>query len=160
MSFFHWLFNPRVDGSSAIILIRIFAGLTFIGEGFLKFFFSSLGAMRFKLIGIPFPEFHAYAIGTLEIIGGICLLLGLFNNLFCLLFAIEMIFAFATTKIGLFLGTSPLPLPPVPPQIGFWALVHESRDDYAQFFAMVFLLILGPGKFSLDAYFSRRKHVV
>jgi putative oxidoreductase len=149
--FFHWLFNPYVEGYSSIFLIRLFAGLTFLGEGILKFLFPSMGVMRFTLLGFPLPEFTAYSVGLLEIIGGICLLLGLFNNLFALLFAIEMFVAFFSTKISMFLGTSPLPLPPVPPQIGFWAVVHESRDDYTLFFAMIFLLIVGPGKFSLDA---------
>jgi putative oxidoreductase len=57
----------------------------------------------------------------------------------------------------MFLGTSPLPLPPVPPLTGFWAVVHESRDDYTLFFAMIFLLIVGPGKWSFDALFFGKK---
>jgi len=146
---FHWLFHPYTEGHSAIALIRLFAGLTFIGEGILKFIYPSMGVMRFTLT--------AYSIGVLEIVGGICLLLGLFNNLFALLFAGEMLVAFLTTKIGMYLGTSPLPLPPVPPQTGFWAVVHESRDDYTLFFSMIFLMIVGPGKLSLDALFFKRK---
>lgn len=155
--FFHWLFNPYTEGYSAIILIRLFAGLTFIGEGILKFIFPSMGVMRFTLIGFPLPELTAYSIGVLEIVGGICLLLGLFNNLFALLFAAEMAVAFLTTKIAMFLGTSPLPLPPVPPQTGFWAVVHESRDDYTLFLSMIFLMIAGPGKLALDRCCSKRK---
>jgi putative oxidoreductase len=153
---FDWLFNPYTEGYSAIILIRLFAGLTFVGEGILKFIFPSMGVMRFTLLGFPLPELTAYSIGVLEIVGGICLLLGLFNNLFALLFAGEMLVAFFSTKIAMYLGTSPLPLPPVPPKIGFWAVVHESRDDYTLFFAMIFLLIVGPGKLSLDYYLKHR----
>jgi len=55
----------------------------------------------------------------------------------------------------MYLGTSPLPLPPVPPQIGFWAVVHEARDDYTLFFSMIFLMIVGPGKLALDAFFFK-----
>jgi putative oxidoreductase len=156
--FLHWLFKSYTEGSSAIALIRLFAGLTFVGEGILKFIFPSMGVVRFTLLGFPLPEFTAYSIGVLETVGGICLLLGLFNNLFALLFAGEMVVAFLSTKITMFLGTSPLPLPPVPPQTGFWAVVHESRDDYTLFFAMIFLLIMGPGKWSFDAlFFGKRK---
>lgn len=155
--FFQWLFNPYTEGYSSIALIRLFAGLIFLGEGILKFIYPSMGVMRFTLLGFPLPELTAYSIGLLEIVGGICLLLGLFNNLFALLFAGEMIVAFLSTKITLFLGTSPLPLPPVPPQTGFWAVVHESRVDYALFFAMIFLLIVGPGKLSLDALFFKNR---
>jgi putative oxidoreductase len=155
--FLGWLFKSYTSGSAAIALIRLFAGLTFVGEGILKFIFPSMGVMRFTLLGFPLPEFTAYSIGVLEIVGGLCLLLGLFNNLFALLFAGEMVVAFLSTKIAMFLGTSPLPLPPVPPQTGFWAVVHESRDDYTLFFAMIFLLIMGPGKWSFDALFFGKK---
>lgn len=155
--FFHWLFNPYTEGYSSIVLIRLFAGLTFLGEGILKFIFPSMGVMRFTLLGFPLPELTAYSIGVLEIVGGVCLLLGLFNNLFALLFAGEMVVAFLTTKIAMYLGTSPLPLPPVPPQTGFWAVVHESRDDYTLFLSMIFLMIVGPGKLALDAFFFPKK---
>lgn len=154
--FFNWLFNPYTEGYSSIALIRLFAGLTFLGEGILKFIFPSMGVMRFTLLGFPLPELTAYSIGVLEIVGGICLLLGLFNNLFALLFAGEMLVAFLSTKINMYLGTSPLPLPPVPPRIGFWAVVHEARDDYTLFFSMIFLMIAGPGKLALDAFFKQR----
>lgn len=154
--FIHWLFHPYVDGYSSIILIRIFAGLVFLGEGILKFLYPSMGIKRFTLIGLPFPDLTTDFIAGLEIIGGICLLLGLFTNFFALLFAIEMVVAFLSTKIAMFNGTSPLPLPPVPPQIGFWAVVHEARADYTQFLAMIFLMIVGPGKLALDALFFRK----
>jgi uncharacterized membrane protein YphA (DoxX/SURF4 family) len=155
--FIHWLFNPYTEGYSSIILIRLFAGLTFLGEGILKFLFPSMGVMRFTLLGFPLPDWTAYSIGVLEIVGGICLLLGLFNNLFALLFAGEMVVAMLTTKIAMYFGSSPLPLPPVPPQTGFWAVVHESRDDYTLLFSMIFLMIVGPGKLALDAYFAKKR---
>jgi len=157
-NFIHWLFHPYTNGYSAIILIRIFAGLVFLGEGILKFLFPSMGVTRFTLLGFPFPQLTSDFIGCVEIIGGICLLLGLFTNLVALIFAIEMVVAFLSTKISMYLGTSPLPLPPVPPQVGFWAVVHESRADYTQFLAMIFLMIVGPGKASLDALLFKQKN--
>jgi len=42
-----------------------------------------------------------------------------------------MLVAMLSTKIPLYLGTYPLPLPPVPPQVGFWAVLHEIRSEYA-----------------------------
>jgi len=155
-NFFNWLFHPYTQGYNSIILIRIFAGLTFLGEGILKFIYPSMGVMRFTLLGFPLPEFTAYSIGILEIVGGICLLLGLFNNLFALLFAGEMVVAFLSTKITMWSGTSPLPLPPVPPQAGFWAVVHESRSDYTLFLTMIFLMIVGPGKLALDSILAKK----
>src|ERR1700722_16819218 len=96
--FFDWLFNPYTGGYSSIFLIRLFAGLTFIGEGILKFIYPSMGVMRFTLLGFPLPDLTAYSIGVLEIVGGICLLLGLFTNLFALLFAGEMLVGFFLEK--------------------------------------------------------------
>jgi hypothetical protein len=53
------------------------------------------------------------------------------------------------------LGTSPLPLPPVPPQIGLWAVLHEIRSESAQLFTCAYLLLAGPGPWSIDALLSR-----
>ncbi len=78
-------------------------------------------------------------------------ILGVWTRPFALLFIGEMLVAILSTKIALFLGTSPLPLPPVPPQTGFWAVLHESRSDLAQLLCSLFLLIEGPGPWSLDA---------
>jgi hypothetical protein len=44
-----------------------------------------------------------------------------------------------------------LPLPPALPKIGAWAVLHEIRSDYAQIMTVAFLLLNGPGKWSLDA---------
>ena len=61
-------------------------------------------------------------------------------------FIVEMIVAILSTKIALYLGTSPLPLPPAPPKIGFWAVMHETRSDYAQLLTVAFLMLAGPGR--------------
>jgi putative oxidoreductase len=68
----------------------------------------------------------------------------------------EMIVAILSTKISLYLGPSPLPLPLALPQVGFWAVLHEIRSDYAQILTVIFLLINGPGKGSLDALLLRK----
>jgi putative oxidoreductase len=73
-------------------------------------------------------------------------------------FIIEMVVAMASTKIPLFLGTSPLPLPPVPPQIGFWAVLHEIRSEFAQLSCCLFLVLSGPGPWSIDALLARRDY--
>jgi len=62
-----------------------------------------------------------------------------------------------TTKISLYLGTSPLALPASPPKVGIWAVLHEIRSDYAQILTCLFLLYAGPGPVSLDAAFKKGK---
>jgi len=68
-----------------------------------------------------------------------------------------MLVAMASTKIPLYLGTYPLPLPPVPPQVGFWAVLHEIRSEYAQLFTTLFVLLVGPGRWSFDALLLRKR---
>jgi len=99
----------------------------------------------------------AHFVATTEIIGGLLLLFGLLTRATALYFILEMIAAILSTKISVFLGTSPLPLPPSPPQTGIWAVLHEIRSDYAQLLVCWFLLLAGPGIRSLDEKFARNK---
>src|SRR5215470_1341475 len=130
--FFFWLLNPPTDGPKSILLLRLMAGGVFFWEGILKFVYANQGVGRFTKLGIPFPHFTATFIGYLEIVGGALLLSGLMTRLIAIPFVAEMIVAMLSTKISLYLGTSPLPLPPSPPQIGLWAVLHEVRSEYAQ----------------------------
>jgi putative oxidoreductase len=96
-------------------------------------------------------------VGVLEIVGGILLIGGFLTRPVAIPFVIEMLVAMLSTKIALYLGTSALPLPPVPPQIGFWAVLHEIRSEYAQLMITMFLLMAGPGPWSLDALLIRKR---
>src|SRR5947209_18898754 len=100
---------------------------------------------------MPFPHFTANFVGGLAIAGGLLLLSGLMTRAIAIPFVVEVIVAILSTKISLYLGTSPLPLPPVLPRMGIWAVLHEVRSEYAQLFTTLFLLVNGPGKWSLDA---------
>ena len=84
------------------------------------------------------------------------MLSGLMTRLIAIPFVAEMIVAILSTKISLYLGTSPLPLPLAPPQIRFWAVLHEVRSEYAQMLTAIFLLVNGPGRWSLDAVLQHK----
>ena len=154
-----WLMNPSTDGPKSTLLLRVMAGGVFFWEGLLKFVYANQGVGRFTKLGIPFPHFTATFIGGLEIVGGLLLLAGLTTRLIAIPFVAEMIVAILSTKISLYLGTSPLPLPPAPPQVGLWAVLHEIRSEYAQILTVIFLLVNGPGEWSLDAVLSKRRKV-
>jgi putative oxidoreductase len=149
--------RPPLDAPLSAVLIRTMAGSVFLWEGLLKFVYANQGVGRFTKLGFPFPEATATFVGGLEIVGGILLLLGLGTRLIALPFVVEMLVAMLTTKPRLFLGTSPLPLPPVPPQIGMWAVLHEIRSEWAQLASCAFLLVVGPGPWSLDAWLHRAR---
>jgi len=151
-----WVLHPPLDGPSATIAIRLMAGGVFLWEGVLKFVYVNQGLGRFTKLGMPFPDITATFVGGLEIVGGLLLMLGLGTRLLSIPFIVEMLVAMLSTKPALFLGTSPLPLPPAPPQIGMWAVLHEIRSEYAQIMSCIFLLAAGPGPWSLDAWLASR----
>ena len=150
-----WLTQPPIDGSASTVLIRLMAGSVFFWEGILKFVYVNQGVGRFTKLGMPFPVFTADFVGVLEIVGGLLVMAGFLTRLIAIPFVIEMIVAMLSTKISLYFGTSPLPLPAAPPKIGIWAVLHEIRSEYAQIMVVLYLLINGPGKWSLDAVLAR-----
>ena len=152
-----WFSNPPPDAPRATILLRLMAGSVFLWEGILKFVYANQGVGRFTKLGFPFPDFTASFVGGLETVGGLLILVGLGTRFVAVPFLIEMVVAMLSTKIGLYLGTSPLPLPPSPPQTGFWAVLHEVRSEYAQLLTVAFLLWAGPGPWSLDARRARKR---
>jgi len=152
---FAWLLNPPDSAPKATILVRMMAGGVFLWEGILKFVYANQGVGRFTKIGIPFPHATAAFVGGLEIPGGVLLISGFLTRLIAVPFVIEMLVAILSTKIALYLGTSPLPLPPAPPKVGVWAVLHEVRSEYAQMMSVLFLGIVGPGPWSLDAVLAR-----
>jgi putative oxidoreductase len=155
-SLMRWVFVPPVTAPRATLLIRVMAGAVFLSEGILKFVYTNQGVGRFTKLGLPVPEFTATFVGVLEIVGGLLLIFGLLTRAFAIAFVIEMIVAILSTKISLYLGTSPLPAPAAPPKAGFWAVMHETRSDFAQLLTCAFLLVVGPGPWSLDAVLQRR----
>src|SRR5262252_5178360 len=147
-----WMLRPGAGAPEATVWIRLMAGWVFFWEGVIKFVFVNQGVGRFTKLGMPMPETLAPAIAVLEMVGGLALIAGFLTRPFALLFIGEMIVAILSTKVSLYLGTSPLALPPVPPQVGFWAVLHEWRSDIAQLTCALFLLLEGPGPLSLDAW--------
>jgi uncharacterized membrane protein YphA (DoxX/SURF4 family) len=131
-NFFTWLMHPPTHGPKSTLILRMMAGGVFFWEGLLKFTFANQGVGRFTKLGMPFPHYTATFVGGLEIVGGLLLLSGLMTRLIAIPFIFEMIVAILSTKISLYLGTSPLPLPPVLPKVGLWAVLHEVRSEYAQ----------------------------
>jgi uncharacterized membrane protein YphA (DoxX/SURF4 family) len=123
-----------------VILVRLAVGAVFLTEGVQKFLFpDALGVGRFTKIGIPAPEVMAPFVGVIEIGCGALLILGLLTRLAAFPLIIDMLVAIATTKIPLLMKS------------GVWALAHEARTDYTMLLACLFFLIVGAGRWSMDA---------
>jgi putative oxidoreductase len=143
---------------AAVILIRLFVGTIFLSEGIQKFLFiAEVGAGRFAKIGIPSPEIMAPFVGIFEIVCGSLLLLGLMTRLATIPLVITMMVAILSTKIPILLGHGfwGFSLRTVP-YYGFWGMAHEIRTDWSLLLGSIFLMIVGAGKWSADAYLHSR----
>ena len=128
------------------LLCRLAVGLIFLSEGIQKYVFPDVvGTGRFIKIGFSDPSFWAYFTGAFEIVCGILILIGLLTRLAAIPLLIIMMVAFITTKIPIFFDK------------GFWPMAHEYRTDFAMTLLLIFLLIYGGGKFSLDKKMYLRK---
>jgi uncharacterized membrane protein YphA (DoxX/SURF4 family) len=148
--------NDTDKAARYTLFLRLMAGSVFFWEGLLKLVYVNQGVGRFTKLGFPFPELTAHFVAGFEMVGGLLIMAGLFTRLVALGFVIEMVVAILSTKISLFLGTSPLALPASPPKIGLWAVLHEIRSEWAQLTTSLFLVLAGPGPWSLDARRARR----
>jgi putative oxidoreductase len=130
----------------ATILVRLLVGLVFLSEGIQKFLFAdALGVGRFAKIGIPAPDLLAPFVGAVEIACGLLVVLGLATRLAALPLLADMLVAIATTKI------------PMLSARGVWQTAHESRTDFCMLLGLVFLLAVGGGPWSVDAWWPRRR---
>lgn len=138
--------------SGAVVLIRFYVGLIFVGEGILKFLRpETLGPGRFEKAGIPAGAFFANLDGVFEIICGVMILAGLLVRLATLPMIVDMIGALVITKVPLLWGSAPL----YPKEGGFWDFLHEGRLEIAMLCGSIFLLIVGAGAYSLDGRVKR-----
>jgi putative oxidoreductase len=138
--------NWKSRTSKAVLLIRILVGWVFLSEGIQKFLFpGALGVGRFVKIGVPWPEVMAPFVGVVEIVCGALLLIGLITRLASIPLLIDIMVAIATTKI------------PMLPKSGFWATMHEARTDFCMLLGLIFLLLVGAGAWSLDAWLAERR---
>jgi uncharacterized membrane protein YphA (DoxX/SURF4 family) len=127
------------------LIPRIIVGLVFLSEGIQKFLLPELvGVERFVKIGFENPEFLAYFVATFEILCGILLLFGLLTRLASLPLLVIMGTAIVTTKIPKLIND------------GFWTMAHDSRTDFAMTMLLIFLIIYGAGKLSIDKMIQRK----
>jgi uncharacterized membrane protein YphA (DoxX/SURF4 family) len=138
----------KTQGPAATLLIRLMVGAVFLSEGIQKFLYAAeVGAGRFAKIGLPAPEMLATFVGSVEIVCGALVLLGMIIRLAALPLLAIMATAIITTKL------------PILTQSGFWKMAHEARTDFAMTMGTLFLLIVGAGPWSWDAKWAGRRRV-
>ncbi|MGA2241375.1 MAG: DoxX family protein [Verrucomicrobiota bacterium] len=137
----------------AAVLIRLMVGGVFFVEGILKFLYpAALGAGRFAKIGIPVPEVMGPFVGSVEIVCGALVLIGLLTRLAAIPLLINISVAILSTKIPILLGHGfwMFTLPDLP-RYGFLSMMHEARTDFSMVLGLIFLICTGAGRWSVDA---------
>jgi uncharacterized membrane protein YphA (DoxX/SURF4 family) len=128
------------------ILIRLLVGAVFLSEGIQKFLFAGqLGAGRFAKIGLPSPEVLGPFVGSVEIVAGALVLAGLWTRFAAVPLLVIMAVALTTTKWPMLAAR------------GFWTAAHEARTDWSMTLGALFLLVVGAGPWSVDAWLARRR---
>jgi putative oxidoreductase len=131
----------------AIVLIRVLVGWVFLSEGIQKFLFpEALGVGRFVKIGIPWPQAMAPFVGTVEIVCGTLVLVGLFTRFAVIPLLGVISVALYTTKIVTFA------------KLGCWGTLHEARTDVSMLLGLIFLALVSGGSWSLDSVLRSRRH--
>lgn len=157
MSLWRDLLRTRETGWT--ILVRLLVGLVvFFPEGLQKLLFPEvLGAGRFAKIGIPYPELMGPFVGVVETVCGLLIILGLFTRLATIPLLVVMAVALISTKVPILLGhdIGPFHLAADIKRVGFWSAQHEARADLTMTLGLLFLLIVGAGRWSLDARLFR-----
>jgi putative oxidoreductase len=129
----------------APLLTRLFVGQAFFLTGRGKWQHFENTVTFFTELGIPFPQANAAFVASLELVGGICLIVGLLTRLMSAGLLSTMVVALLTAD-----------------RERFWESLQPASDigpaDVSAFVFLAFLLWLtlyGPGAVSLDALLKR-----
>jgi len=119
--------------------LRIALGIVFVHSGWGKWRRGISGTGRWmESLGIPFPQLNARMVASLELVGGLLLIAGLFTHWVAIPLAANMLVATWAEKY----------------KIGAPFQGSESAQGYeltiVLAFASVALVLLGAGTFSLD----------
>jgi putative oxidoreductase len=95
------LLSSRLEGRGAAAMAfgRVAAGVVFVVFGIGKFSQHSTEVDSFRTYGLPAPDAFVYAIGVLEIVGGLMLIAGLLTRLAALALAGDMVGAIVVSGI-------------------------------------------------------------
>lgn len=130
--------------SILLLILRLAFGVALLQTGWGKLHNLEQTAGFFESLGIPFPAANAMFVGTVELVGGAFLALGLLSRLTAVPVGITMVVAYLTADME--------------------SVRALFSADYIQFFeaapwpfllVCLLVIVFGPGKLSLDALLPR-----
>jgi putative oxidoreductase len=131
--------------SPFLLLVRLYWGWQFAQSGWGRLH-NAHAVEFFASLGIPAPGLVEPAVSSLELIGGILLIVGLASRLTGFLLACDMFVAYLTSD-----------------REALSSIVSDpgkfyNADPFTFLFASLIVLIFGAGFFSLDYFFSHRRN--
>jgi putative oxidoreductase len=140
-----WLAPERSFLQSVLLLvIRLYWGWGFFQTGKGKLMDIEKPTEFFQSLGIPFPHTQAILVGMTECVGGLLLLLGLASRVISIPLTILLVVAYLTADLEIAKNIFNNPDK------------FLAADEFLFLFAVVLVLVFGPGKFSID-WIVRRK---
>ena len=134
--------------SAMLLAVRLYWGFQFAQTGWGKLHNLVKITGFFASLNIPFSSFAAPFVSTLEFVGGVLLMLGLFSRPIALLLACNMFVAYWTAD-----------------REALSAIFSDpgkfyAADPYTFLFASLMVLSFGAGFFALDTLVAKRLKVV
>ncbi|GAC1394373.1 MAG: DoxX family protein [Polyangiales bacterium] len=123
-----------------LLLLRLNMGVLFASSGWGKVHNLAKITGYFETLKIPMPGVNAVVVSTTELVGGALLILGLGTRFAAAPLAFTMIIALITAKRGDIHGFADL----------------ASTDEFTYLLVLFALVVLGPGRASLDEAIARR----
>lgn len=130
--------------SPFLLVVRLYWGWQFAQSGWGRLHHLDQATAFFASLNIPFPTANVVFISSLELIGGILLIVGLASRLTGLLLACDMVVAYWTGDRAALSSIFSDPGK------------FYGADPYTFLFAAAMVLIFGAGLFSVDAWLLRR----
>lgn len=129
-------------GNFLLLAIRLFWGINLAVHGWQKIQNPQATIESFRGIGIPYPEIGYYLSTGAEFFCAILLVIGLFSRIAAIPIIINMIVAYVMAHSDsikdLWLETSPF----------------FTQGPFLYLYAALIVFCFGPGKFSLDYFFT------
>lgn len=139
-----WLAPSRgLVQSLFLLIVRLYWGWQFFLTGKGKLSDLEKPAQFFQSLGIPLPHQQAILAGTTECVGGLFLLVGLASRLVSIPLGIVMTVAYLTADIETVKNIFSDPDK------------FLAADEFLFFYAVILVLLFGPGKFSIDWLIKR-----
>ncbi len=135
--------------SPLLLGIRLYWGWQFMQDGWGKLHNLDKVTEFFTSLALPAPGATAFAVGMIELVGGILFAIGLGSRLVSLILFLNMTMAYLSVPDD---------------RTNFFHVFSKPEDfyqasPYTYWFAALLILILGPGAFALDWIFARNWRV-